>query len=306
MKKIVTIGGGNGQSLLLKGLVDYDLDISAIVSMIDNGGSTGKIRQDYNVLPSGDIRRCLIALAKDNSELQEAMGLRFADGFLKDHNFGNLIMLALEKQLGSYEEMIDYLSQLLKIKGQAIPVTLDKTNLMGELEDGTVIKGEANIDVPKHNADLKINKVYLEKDIKVNPKAVKAILQADLIVYTIGDLYTSIIPNLLVNGIDEAVSKSKAKKVFTINRTNKKGETHGFTSKNFVETLKKYLGDNSLDYIIVDKNQDEPDKGYELVKFENVEEVEVIKADVSSKEDRNHIDGHKLAKAIFDLCQYIS
>lgn len=305
-KKIVTIGGGNGQSLLLKGLKKFDLDIAAVVSMIDNGGSTGKIREDYHVLPSGDIRRCLAALAQDNQELQEAMGYRFTDGFLAGHNFGNLLMLSLEKQLGGYEAMIKYLSKVLKIKGQAVPVTLEITNLAAELNNGEKIIGETNIDVPKHNAAVKIKRVYLENPVVANPQALQVIQEADLIIYTIGDLYTSVIPNFLVSGIKEAIAASKAKKVFTCNRTTKSGETHGFSTTDFINTIQQYLGKNSLDYFIVDSNIDSPPAGYELVKVEETQGVKMIRADISTPTDRAHINGDKLAKAIWDLCQQLS
>ncbi|MFA6027449.1 MAG: gluconeogenesis factor YvcK family protein [Patescibacteria group bacterium] len=303
MKNIVTIGGGNGQSMLLRELKKYNWHITSVVSMVDNGGSTGRLREEFGVLPSGDIRRCLSALATKNKPLQELMAYRFPQGDLKGHNLGNLLMLILEKELGGYEKMIEHLSKELKIKGRALPVTLQPTNLIAELNNGKKIFGETNIDVPKHNTDSKIKKVYLEKKVKANPKVLSAIKQADYIVYTIGDLYTSIIPNLLVAGVKEAIEKSKAQKIYTCNRTTKKGETHGFTVADYVFVLKQYLGKNSLDYIIVDKNIAKPPKGYELVKCIEPVEAEVIKADISSEEDRAHINAKKLAKAIWNLCQ---
>ena len=212
-------------------------------------------------------------------------------------------MLALEKKLNSYELMVEYLSKAMEIKGQVLPVTLHPTQLMAQLENGAVIEGETNIDIPDHDPELKIQKVYLEPEVLANPKALKAISEADLIIYTIGDLYTSIIPNLLVTYIKEAIRKSKAKKVYTCNRTTKKGETQGFEVSDFVQTLKQYLGENSLDYVLVDENIDPPPMGYELVELDEVKYAQVIKADLSTAEDRAHIDGKKLAKAINDLCQ---
>jgi uncharacterized cofD-like protein len=303
MKKIVTIGGGNGQSKLLRELKKYPVKITAVVSMIDNGGSTGKIRKAYGVLPSGDIRRCLGALAQQNLELQEAMEYRFQNGFLTGHNFGNLLMLSLEKELGSYQVMIDYLSKLLKIKGRVLPVTLQPTELVAILENDKKIIGETNIDIPKHNAKLKIKRVLLQKKVKANPEVLSAIKQADLIVYTIGDLYTSIIPNLLVSGVKEAIAKSKAKKIYTCNRTTKKGETHGFCAQDFVDTLRQYLNDNSLDYLLVDKNKHIPPRKYQIVQCGEIKNVQVIKADLSTAQDHAHINSKKLAKAVFTLCK---
>lgn len=302
-KKIVTIGGGNGQSRLLAELKKYPVDITAVVSMIDNGGSTGIIRQQYHVLPSGDIRRCLVALATEEPIMQQVMNYRYHDGFLENHNFGNILMLTLEKKLGSYEKMIEFFHHLLKIKGQVLPVTLEATELVAELENGLKIVGETHIDIPKHNPNLKIKRVFLQKKVKANKKVIAAIKNADLIVYTIGDLFTSIVPNLLVTGVKEAITASKAKKVYTCNRTTKKGETHGFTAQNFVDTLKQYVGRNSLDSILIDKNKSRPVKNYEFVDYRQVKGVEIIKKDLTTKADRAHIDSRKLAKEIFALCQ---
>lgn len=301
--KIVTIGGGTGQSRLLSYLKKYPLDITAVVSMIDNGGSTGEIRKQYKVLPCGDIRRCLVALAEQEPVIQNIMDYRFKDGFLENHNFGNLLMLALEKELGSFEKMIEYFHRLFKIKGQVLPVTLQATDLVAELENGLKVYGETNIDIPQHNPNLKIKKVFLLKKVKANPKVLAAIKRADLIVYTIGDLFTSIVPNLLISGITEAIQKSKAKKVYTCNRTTKKGETHGFNAQNFVDTLKQYLGKNSLDYILVDSNKGKSTKQYELVDSRSIKGVKVLRKDLSVPLDRAHVDSKKLAKELFVLCQ---
>lgn len=309
MKKIniVTIGGGNGQSRLLSELKKYPVNITAIVSMIDNGGSTGRIRKEYHVLPSGDIRRCLVALATDQDAVQNLMSYRFTKGNMKGHNFGNLLILAAEKQLGSYTKMLDFFHSFFKIKGKVLPVTLQSTDLMAILSNNKKVIGETNIDVPKHNARLNIKKVNLTKKVKANFQAIEAIKKADLIIYTIGDLYTSVVPNFLVTGIKEAIVKSKAIKIYTCNRTTKKGETHGFTVKNYTEVLKQYLLPKSLDMVLVDKNLEQPQAGYELVKNnEKIPDLKIIQTDLSIKQDRAHINSKKLAKAIYKICQKLS
>ncbi|MFH1537259.1 MAG: gluconeogenesis factor YvcK family protein [Patescibacteria group bacterium] len=300
--KVVTIGGGSGQSLLLNYLKNYDLDISAIVSMIDDGGSTGELRKEFDVLPPGDVRKCLLAMATKNEKLQKAMAARFDGG----HSFGNLMISGLELELGGFDKAVEQIEKIIGVKGKVIPSTLDRSYLVAKLKNGKIVKGETNIDVPR-GIRAKINKVYLQPKARANPEAVKAILNADFIVYTIGDLYTSLIPNLLLSGMKEAIEKSGAVKIFAINRTNKKGETDNFTAYDYIETLLTYLKPESLDYVLVDKCKLKIGKNYQEVKY-NKKKIEdngvlVGEAILSSKKDPNHIDGQKLANNLYKLCQ---
>ncbi len=249
-KRVVVIGGGTGTFMVLSALRDGPVHLSSIVSMADNGGSTGKLRDQYGVLPPGDIRRSLVALSDADLTLRELFNYRFSSGDLKEHSFGNIFLSALEKITGSFGEAVKEASKILNIKGKVVPVTLDNVNLYAQLANDMVVKGETNIDVPKHNPKLPIKKVWLNPGARINPEARVEILAADMIVMGPGDLFTSIIPNLLVRGVVQSIKKSKAKKVFVCNLMTKLGETHDFKAENFVDTLEKYLGKKVLDYAI--------------------------------------------------------
>jgi len=254
MKKITVIGGGTGSYTLLKGLKNYDLDIAGIVTTSDNGGSSGELRDEFGILPPGDIRQCLVALSDKGRLWRELFDYRF-EGNKEKNNLGNLIMTALTKLHGDLPSAIKYASEILDVKGEVIPITLDKVHLCAELEDGQIIKGETNIDIPKHNPELKIKKVYLEPQAFAYKNAINRILDSDFIVIGPGDLYTSIIPNIIVEGIKEAINKTKAKVVYVCNVMTKYGETNNFNASDFLREVEKYL-DKNVDYIIL--NSEEP------------------------------------------------
>ncbi len=249
-KKIVVIGGGTGVFTVLSGLKKYPVDLSAIVTMADSGGSTRILREEFGILPPGDIRRALVALAQSEKLLASLFNYRFNEGGLSGHNFGNLLITALERIKGDFEKAIEEAGKILNIKGEVIPVTLKNTNLYALLENGQIIEGEANIDVPKHDPNLNIKKVYLKPQARANKRAISAILKADVIIIGPGDLYTSIIPNLLVQGIPQAIKKSLAKKVYVCNLMTKFGETNNFTGPDFIKEIEKYFGKKFLDYVI--------------------------------------------------------
>ncbi len=256
VKKIVVIGGGTGVFTVLSGLKKYPLDLTAIISMSDDGGSTGILREEFGILPPGDIRRAIVAMAhSDHRLLADLFNYRFEEGGLKGHTFGNIMLTALERLTGSFEEAVDEAGRLLGVRGQALPVTLENVRLAAELEDGSVICGETNIDIPKHDGQLAIRKIWLEPQARANTRALRAIREADMIVLGPGDLYSSIIPNLLVRGVSGAISKSKAKKVYAINLMTKWGETNGFTAKDFISSIEKYLGRGALDYAVINTKQ---------------------------------------------------
>lgn len=253
MQKIVTIGGGTGSFTVLRGIREYPFDISAICTTFDSGGSSGILRDEYGILPPGDIRRCLVALSDDTIEpvLRELFNFRFDnEGSLKGHSFGNLLLTALTQITGSYPEAIEKASQILRCRGSIFPVSLDSSHLCAELEDGTVIKGESNIDIPKHDANLKITKVFLDPPVNSYSEANNAILEADFIIIGPGDLYTSIVPNLLADGISESIQKSKAKTIYISNLMTKLGETGGFNASDFVKEVLKYTGLDKINYLI--------------------------------------------------------
>lgn len=249
MKKITVIGGGTGTFVVLSGLKDFGLDLSVVVSMTDSGGSTGKLRDQMGVLPPGDLRQCLVALSDAPVLWRKLFLYRFENGDFKGHNFGNLFLATLEKVCQTYDEAIDTASYVLQTKGKVIPVTHDKLHLVAEYENGKTITGEGLID--ENHAELaKIKKAYLTPQGSANLKAVEAINDSDYLIIGPGDLYTSIIPVLLVKGIKEAVEKSKAKIVYIMNLMTKSGQTTHYKAKNHIEDLKKYLGRNP-DFILL-------------------------------------------------------
>lgn len=246
-KRAVVIGGGTGTFNVLSGLKNFPVFLSAVVSMADDGGSTGILRDQYGVLPPGDIRRALVALSRSDKILRQLFVYRFRGGDLSGHSFGNIFLSTLEKITGDFSSAVEEASKLLNIRGTVLPVTLGNTRLYAKLADGKIIEGEANIDIPSTKTRAKIKKVWLKPSAEINPHAKEAILEADLIVIGPGDLYTSLIPNLLVRGVPEAIRKSKAKKVFVSNLMTKFGETQGFGAEDFVKEIEKYLGRGVLD-----------------------------------------------------------
>ncbi len=251
MKKIVVIGGGTGSYNVLKGLKGYDVDLTAVVNMTDDGGSTGILRDEFGVLPPGDLRRCLVALSESTEIMKKLFQYRFQAGALQGHNLGNLLITALKDITGSDEKAIREACRILAINGKVLPVTLDDVRLCAELEDGTLIKGERNLDRPQHDGALRIKRLFLNGPAKAYEDTLLAISSADIIVLGPGDLYGSVISNLIIEGISSAIHNSKAKKAYVCNLMTKHGETNNFKVSDFVFELEKYLEIDSLDYVLV-------------------------------------------------------
>lgn len=278
MKNIVIIGGGTGTFTLLSGLRKFPSNSSVIVSSADDGGSTGILRKDLGVFPPGDLRQCLVGLSNAEQPLKDLFSYRFDSGDLKGHNVGNIILAALEKITGSVENSVDLASKILNVRGQVLPVSLKPTILSAVLENGKIIRGEHNIDEPNGNLKFKIKNLKLEPtSIKANPKAIEVLKRADVIVFGPGDLYTSILPNILVKGVAEAINKSKAKKVLVTNIMTKYGQTDGFKSSDFVVELEKYLK-GKIDIVL--QNNQKP-KNSILKKYAS-EKSEFINPDLKS------------------------
>lgn len=255
MKKVVTIGGGNGQSVILRALRHFlpQIEITAIVSVSDSGGSSGRLREQFQILPVGDMLRVILALSPYTYlELRQFFYQdRFSKGQLKGHNIGNLLLTFLYQQSGSWEDAISGFSEILRIQGKVLPVTLDLVTLCAELENGQVIRGETKIDKPDYDCRLRKKKLWLEPSGNVLPAAREAILSADFIFIGPGDLYTSIIPNLLVNGVPEALAQTKAKLIFVpVGANREAGETCCFKTSDHVAELHKYL-QRKVDMVIV-------------------------------------------------------
>ncbi|MBR2809236.1 MAG: uridine diphosphate-N-acetylglucosamine-binding protein YvcK [Erysipelotrichaceae bacterium] len=240
MKKIVVIGGGHGQSLILKSLKDLpDIKLSAIVTVADNGGSTGILRKLYNLPAMGDIRNVLVALASDEGIINQIMDYRFHgddESDLSGHSLGNLIITALCDIEGSFQNAILEISKLLNIKGRVIPSTVENISLYARMDDDTIVKGEASI--PSFNHHIK--EVFYDHEVKASPQAVEAIRNADLIIYGIGSLYTSILPNIIIPGIREALSETKAYKVYFLNCMTQNNETFDYDMKDHLDAMEKH------------------------------------------------------------------
>lgn len=275
-KNIVCIGGGTGTFVVLKGLKLYDHRLTAIVTMSDSGGSNRRIRDEFGLLPTSDIRQCFVALSNETGGeglLRKLFMYRFDKGEgIKGMTFANLFMAALSDILGSQAEAIRKTGEVLRIHGTVIPVTYTKTNLYAEYEDGHIVNEEHFIDEPVHDGTLKIKKLYLQPKPRANPAAVKAIEDADIIVLGPGDLYTSLLPNLIIPDIAKAVSYTKAKKVYILNLMTKYGQTYGYTAQDHVKTVEKYIG-QTLQYVI-NNNAKFPDDV--LAKYEKMKEFPIV------------------------------
>ncbi|MCX6724054.1 MAG: YvcK family protein [Candidatus Staskawiczbacteria bacterium] len=257
-QKIVVIGGGSGSFMVLSGLKKYpNVDLSAIVTMSDDGGSTGVLRDELGVLPPGDVRQCLVALSQSDKTLRELFNYRYGDGGLKGHSFGNIFLSTLEKITGGFDTAVVEASRILRIRGYVLPVTLKNTRLVASFKNGKEIIGEKNIELYKGGFS-NIKKLYLKPRAELNPKIFKALKEADKIVISPGDLYTSLIPNFLVDGLSENVAKSKAKVIYPVNLMTELGQTDSFTAENYISELEKYVGKNAIKYAIF--NTETPDQ----------------------------------------------
>lgn len=251
---IVVIGGGTGSFTLLQGIKQYTHSITALVNMADDGGSTGQLRDELGVLPPGDVRQCLVALS-DSPKARDLFNYRFEEGSFKGHAFGNLFLTALERMTGSFAEAVELASDVLKIHGKVEPITLTNVQLCAEGKDGAPIRGEYTI---AHQEIAKHPKIWLEPEADANPEAIKAILEADMVVIAPGNLYGSLAPALVIEGVQEALKKTKATCVFVCNLVTKPGPTDGFSVIDFADEIERLAGSKFLDYVVF--NNDMPSK----------------------------------------------
>lgn len=255
-KKIVTIGGGTGTYTVLAGLKKHDVDLTAIVTMADSGGSTGRLRDEFGSLPVGDVRMALAALADEeyeNNLLRKLFLYRFDKGNgLKGHNFGNLFLVAMTELIGSHEEAILFASRVLRIRGCVLPVTTTNSHLIAWYENGAVLRGETYIDEPPifHDGTVRISQLGLEPEATISQLSEEAIRQADLIIMGPGDLYTSQLANVVVKGVPEAIQASQGKFVYIVNLVTKLGQTHEFSAQDHVNEVIKYTG-RKPDHILI-------------------------------------------------------
>lgn len=257
-EKIVVIGGGTGSFVLLSGLKQYPVDLTAIVPVTDDGGSTGRLRDEFGFLPVGDMRQCLAALSSENGILRQLLLYRFERGEgLKGHNLGNLILTALEDLVGSEPEAIEAAAKIFRLKGKVIPISSQLVKLAAEYSSGKKIISEHEIETYKLKIGETIKNLYTTPKASINPKAKQAIKEADLIILAAGDLYNSIITNLIISGTKKSISQSKAKIAYIVNLMTLNSQTHNFTATDHLNEIEKYLG-KKVDHVLVN-NQPIPD-----------------------------------------------
>ncbi len=257
--KIVAVGGGTGLSTMLRGLKRYTRNLTAIVTVADDGGGSGMLRRDIGMPPPGDIRHCMEALANTEPIMQQLLTYRFTEGTLAGQSFGNLILAALNGVTGSFEEAVRQMSHVLAITGQVIPVTSADVQLEAVFENGARVVGESKIFACKKEQDCRIQRVALIPErTKPLPAALEAIAQADLILLGPGSLYTSVIPNLLVEGVAEAIVQADAPKIYVCNIMTQEGETEGYTAADHVEALLSHGAPGLLDLCLANSAPVQP------------------------------------------------
>lgn len=283
--KVLVIGGGTGQSVFLRGLKYYTKNITAVVTVADDGGGSGVLREDLGMLPPGDIRNCLLALANIEPIMDEVMNYRFTEGALKGQSFGNLFLAAMNGLYGNFEVAIYKMSQIFAITGKVLPVTLEDISLIAKLKDNTIIKGESNIPNQSKLRNSQIEKVYLEpKNVRPLSEVINSIENADIIVIGPGSLYTSIMPNLLVNGVVDAIKKSKAPKIYVSNIMTQPGETDSYNVVQHINAIVKHSGENIIDYVITN-NEVLPEYIYDRYKKDGAKLVLLDKEQKSILKD---------------------
>lgn len=329
-KKIVCLGAGTGVSMVLSGLKKYPLDLTAVITMFDDGGSSGRLKSELGIAPVGDIRQCFCALSP-NKELANLFYYRFEDGSLKGHNIGNLVIAAAVKQAGSLKKGIDKVREILKIKSEIMPVALENAAINMLLENGRKISGEENIINCSEVSKFGVKEIFLEPSVKANPAAISAIKKADLIIIAPGKFYTSILPNFLVSGVKEALARSRGKKVFIPGLMTQPGNTDCFSVQDLVGEFEKKIGTGLIDYVIFNTGRLSADKlsavkkifpGIDFIRYEKelLDKKNYIGADIIDRNVRkinladNLVRGmnqrtivfhnaDKLAKIILSLCK---
>ncbi len=302
--KIVAVGGGTGLSTLLRGLKEYSGNLTAVVTVADDGGSSGRLRRELGILPPGDVRNCIAALADAEPLMTKLFQYRFSEGSgLEGHSFGNLFIVAMSGVTGNFEEAVRATSRVLAVRGQILPSTLANVTLSAHTEDEEVIHGESNIT----DSLSVIREVYLQPaNVEANPDAVRALLNADIIVVGPGSLFTSVMPNLLVDGVRQAIQASPALKVYVCNVATQHGETDAFAVSDHYSALQRHLGGHLFHYVLANSNVRGrlPEKSHSqavVADKATLNGARVITTDVVSQDNRYHHDPKKLADALIHL-----
>lgn len=308
-KKIVVFGGGTGLSSLLTGLKDFPVEITAVITVSDNGRSTGKLREEFSTPAVGDIRKVLTNLSDLPEEIKSIMEYRFETySDLDGHPLGNLVLTAMLNKTKNLKKSIEYLSKLLDVKHKVLPLSEDYLTLMGETYDGKIIEGEANLT----KAHTKYKKIFYKEIPHVEKDVLKAVKEANLIILSMGSLYTSILPHLLCKQIIEAINTSQAKVMYLCNAMTQPGETDNFGVSDHIDVLEKYLGTNSIDVVvasntkldskILEKYETEEQKDPVVIDYENLKnrKLEIIESDLlTTKDNTIRHNSLKLSSIIF-------
>jgi uncharacterized cofD-like protein len=301
--RIVALGGGTGLSTLLRGIKDVSPSVTGVVTVTDDGGSSGKLRQEFGVLPPGDIRNCIVALAEAEPLMKDLFQYRFTEGSLAGHSFGNLFIVAMTGLTGSFERAVGESSRVLKVAGSIVPSTLSDVDLVAVLEDGTEVTGESAI--PR--AGGRVSRIRLSaEDPEAYGPAVEAIADAQLIVMGPGSLYTSVIPNLLVPGIAAAIQAAPAPVVYVCNVATQPGETHGYTVADHVQAIRRHRPDVRIDYVLANNNMSALGESFpnsRLVLRGDFEfpGIGLVEADLMNMDFRGHHHPEKLAAALLGV-----
>lgn len=311
-KKVVILGGGTGMSTLLKGLKQFPIDITAIVSVCDDGQSTGRLREEFNIIAVGDIRKVLVSLSETEPLVKELLNYRFqTTSDLNGHTVGNLILTALTNITGNLSDGIESLSKVFNLKGKVLPLTEDNVTLVAEMDDHKIVEGEHHITESKG----KIKHIFYKEEPIVNPLVLKAIQEADLIIFSMGSLYTSILPNLICKEVIQALDSSDKKMMYVSNMMTQPGETDQFKVSDHVKVLNQYLGTHKVNVVVANDGEIKEEVAR---KYETLEEkdqvildrdelqqmnVEVIENDYVTIE--NDIIRHQVDKLALDIYSYL-
>lgn len=252
--RVVVIGGGTGSFTILSGLKNYVRDITAIVNMSDDGGSTGSLRDELGVLPPGDVRQCLVALSESDQIMRDLFNYRFAEGSLQGHSFGNLFLTALEKTTGNFAQAVRTASKVLNITGRVVPVTLTNSKLILTQPDGSTIVGQYAVEGCSIDRS-RPPQLTLDPNPKLNPEAKTAIETADLVVIAPGNLYASLTPTLIVPGMGEVLASTKARIVYVTNLVTKPGQTDGFEIQDYAAEIERFIGEAVINFVIYNNHQ---------------------------------------------------
>lgn len=311
-KKVVVLGGGTGSSTLVRGLKEFPVDLTAIVSVCDDGRSTGVLREEFGIPAVGDIRRVLIALSETEPLVMKLFNYRFhTKSDLDGHTVGNLLLTASSEITGNLSEGIEALSKIFNLKGKVVPLTEDNVILMGEMEDGSIIEGEHHITASKKQ----VRRVFYKEEPVPTKEAIKAIEEAELIILSMGSLFTSIIPNLICDEIIHAIDRSRGKVMYVCNMVTQPGETEKFKVSDHVELLNQYLGKHKIDVVIANhgKIDEAMAKRYESLEQKDPVELDITKTQRLTEKVicgdyvsvKNHLLRHNVMKLGLDIFGYL-